>query len=128
MLVADALTVPYGLASEFSLRVAPGEFVGLVGPNGAGKSTLLRCLAGALPLESGTVTLGTVAISALSIRSRAQQVAYLPQMESIPTGYTVRDVVALGRYAHRRGLRVQRVRPSRCAKDHRAARPGARRV
>ena len=104
MLVAEALVAPYGLEAGFSLRVAPGEFVGLVGPNGAGKSTLLRCLAGALRLSGGTVTVAGVPVSALSVRSRAQQVAYLPQLESAPAGYTVRDVVALGRYAHRRGL------------------------
>src|SRR3954465_14190683 len=34
-----------------SLRVEPGEFVGLVGPNGAGKSTLLRAISGLVRFE-----------------------------------------------------------------------------
>ena len=38
---------------DVSLRVAPGEAVGLVGRNGAGKTSTLRCLAGIVPLDSG---------------------------------------------------------------------------
>jgi len=40
------------------LSVADGEVLAVLGPNGAGKSTLLRCLAGLVPLESGSVRLG----------------------------------------------------------------------
>jgi lipopolysaccharide transport system ATP-binding protein len=42
--------------SDVSLRVAPGEIVGLIGHNGAGKSTLLRIIAGIAPPTSGSVT------------------------------------------------------------------------
>ena len=38
-----------------SLRVEPGEILGLVGPNGAGKTTSLRCLAGIIPPTSGRI-------------------------------------------------------------------------
>jgi manganese/iron transport system ATP-binding protein len=38
-----------------TLRVRPGELVGLIGPNGAGKTTLLRTVLGLLTITSGTV-------------------------------------------------------------------------
>ncbi len=41
-----------------SLRVRAGELVCLLGPSGCGKSTLLRIIAGALPADDGTVTVG----------------------------------------------------------------------
>jgi ABC-type polysaccharide/polyol phosphate transport system ATPase subunit len=40
---------------QVSLRVAAGEFVGLVGRNGSGKSTLLRVVAGIYPPTAGSV-------------------------------------------------------------------------
>ena len=41
-----------------SLKVRAGELVCLLGPSGCGKSTLLRIIAGALPADEGSVTVG----------------------------------------------------------------------
>ena len=40
---------------DVSLRVAPGDKLGLVGANGAGKSTLMRVMAGVLKPDAGAV-------------------------------------------------------------------------
>jgi ABC-2 type transport system ATP-binding protein len=42
---------------NLDLAVGDGEIVAVVGPNGAGKSTLLECLAGAAPLDAGSITI-----------------------------------------------------------------------
>ena len=52
------LRVSYGklnVLAGVSVRVDPGEAVGLLGTNGAGKSTLLKAACGMLPIESGRV-------------------------------------------------------------------------
>ncbi len=41
-----------------SLRVAPGETIGIVGRNGAGKTSMLRVLAGIIPLQRGYAACG----------------------------------------------------------------------
>jgi capsular polysaccharide transport system ATP-binding protein len=43
---------------DISLRVHPGEKVGILGLNGAGKSTLIKTLSGAEPPNSGQVRRG----------------------------------------------------------------------
>ena len=40
---------------DISIRIAPGDKIGILGSNGAGKSTLLRVMAGVLKPDSGVV-------------------------------------------------------------------------
>jgi ABC-2 type transport system ATP-binding protein len=51
-----------------TLRIAPGETVGMVGRNGAGKTSTLRVLAGIVPLQHGEAVCGgrTIALLELS--------------------------------------------------------------
>jgi branched-chain amino acid transport system ATP-binding protein len=48
-----------------TLRVNPGELIGVIGPNGSGKSTLFNVISGFLPPTSGTVKLEGRDISGL---------------------------------------------------------------
>lgn len=60
-LEVDALTVRFGgvrALTEVSLRVAPGETLGVIGPNGAGKTTLFDAISGLIRPTSGRVLLG----------------------------------------------------------------------
>jgi ATPase subunit of ABC transporter with duplicated ATPase domains len=53
------------LLDNITLRLAPGERVGLVGVNGAGKSTLLRLLSGEIAPTSGRVRRGKTVVPAV---------------------------------------------------------------
>ncbi len=60
-LVAESVTRRFGglvALQQVSLRLNPGEIVGLIGPNGAGKSTLLNVVAGVMKPTHGRVKLG----------------------------------------------------------------------
>lgn len=50
-----------------SLRIAPGDTVGIIGRNGAGKSSTLKVLAGIVPLDSGEVALGGQVVTLLEL-------------------------------------------------------------
>jgi ABC-type polysaccharide/polyol phosphate transport system ATPase subunit len=52
---------------DVSLRIEPGEAVGMVGRNGAGKTSTLRCLAGIVPLDSGRAGCGGRVVSLLEL-------------------------------------------------------------
>ncbi len=82
------------------LHLGPGEFAALLGPNGSGKTTLLSALAGLIPPMQGTVELAGRDSAKLSPRERAKLVSCVPQGASAPQGYTVRELVRMGRYAH----------------------------
>lgn len=79
------------------IAIGAGEIVSLLGANGAGKSTLLRVLLGLLKPSRGEVWLGGAAMTTLSRREIAREVAYVPQVHVTPFPYTVREVVTLGR-------------------------------
>ncbi len=91
-------TVP-GRIRGISLRLAPGSIVGLVGPNGSGKSTLLAVAAGILP-ATGAVLWADRPIASLDPLERGRSAAWVPQEARFEFGFSVRSVVAQGRFAH----------------------------
>lgn len=86
--------------SDVSIAVRSGEVLGIVGPNGSGKSTLLRLLSGVFQPRAGHVLLDGVALRSHTRRELARRVAFLPQSPGTAFGFSVRQVVAMGRYPH----------------------------
>lgn len=104
-LSADSISFAYRSTDDvfrnLSLETRPGEILVLLGGNGAGKTTLLRTLAGQLQPRSGHVFLDGRPIQQWSRREIAQRLAMMPQAELCETSFTVREMVRLGRVAHR---------------------------
>jgi iron complex transport system ATP-binding protein len=82
------------------LCIARGELVGLLGPNGSGKTTLLMAIAGLLPARAGKVEVNGADVAGLSPRQRALALSCVPQRAEAPAGFTVRELVRMGRFAH----------------------------
>ncbi len=106
MLKTEHLTVRYGekaALQDLDLVIREGEWWCVVGPNGAGKSTLAGALARTVPYE-GLVTLRGRDIRSFSAMEYARCVAVLSQHQAPAFGFTVEEIVRLGRYAHRTGF------------------------
>ena len=80
-----------------SLRIEPGQILGLLGRNGSGKSTFLKALAGIIPYE-GSAVLDRTEMSAMPHRERAGRIAYLPQ-HLLPAGMSVSTLAGHGRFS-----------------------------
>ncbi|MGW1147181.1 ABC transporter ATP-binding protein [Streptomyces sp. NPDC002454] len=103
----EDVTVTVGgrdLVHGVSLRVAPGEVLGLAGPNGAGKSTLLRTVYRTQRPTTGRVLLDGEDIWRLPGKQVARRLAAVLQESAGDFDLTVYDVVAMGRTPHKRAF------------------------
>ena len=84
-----------------SLEIRGGMVLAVVGPNGSGKSTLLRSLAGLWRANEGDVLLEGRNVKELGRTEIARQITYVPQESQFEFDFSVREIVLMGRYAHR---------------------------
>jgi ABC-type protease/lipase transport system fused ATPase/permease subunit len=80
------------LLKAVSLRLRPGEAVGVVGPSGAGKSTLLRAMAGAVAPQAGQVLLDGLSLLHLDPDQRGEAIGYLPQGAALFEGTVAENI------------------------------------
>lgn len=101
------------LVRGVTFGVSPGEITALVGPNGAGKSTALRMLCGLWTPTEGEARLEGKSISAVGAKEIARSVSFVAQSSQIQSSFTVREIVAMGRYPHEGRLTPARERRRR---------------
>lgn len=90
------------LVTDVDFRAEWGELVAIIGPNGAGKSTLLSLLAGDLRPSSGTASIDGLSLGHAATAELATVRAVLSQRTPIDVPFTAAEVVAIGRFPHRR--------------------------
>ncbi|MHA6252604.1 ABC transporter ATP-binding protein [Oceanobacillus sp. CAU 1775] len=101
MIRVEAVRKQYGektILTDISFSLKEREILGIIGPNGSGKSTLLKLLSGVEPPSSGKVYFKNNEVQKYTRKEIAKSVAVL-QQEALPMiGFTVREVVEMGRF------------------------------
>jgi urea transport system ATP-binding protein len=106
MLTIRNLNQYYGgshVLRDVSIDVPAGRCTALLGRNGVGKTTLLKCIAGLLPIRSGSIELDGRSIAGLAPHARAKLgIAYVPQGREIFPRLTVAENLEMGLAAQKR--------------------------
>ena len=91
-----------------SLTLNDGDFCTVIGGNGAGKSTLLNAVAGTVPVDAGSISLGGVDVTKLPEHKRAQYIGRVfqdPMLGTAPTMQIEENLALAARRGKSRGLR-----------------------
>lgn len=92
------------IVKELNMQIPNGKVTSIIGPNGCGKSTVLKAIGRILKAKQGFVYLNGDEIRSLSTREIAKKMAILPQTPTAPSGLTVSELVAYGRFPHQSGF------------------------
>ena len=79
-----------------SLRIEPGEKIGLVGHSGSGKSTFTRLLLRFSDIEGGEIKIDSQNIASVAQDALHEQIAYVPQ-EPLLFHRSIRENIAYGK-------------------------------
>lgn len=90
------------------LHLAQGDYVTVIGGNGAGKSTLLNAVAGVWPIDSGSIVIDGIDVTAMPEFKRAKYIGRVfqdPMMGTAPDMQLEENLALAFRRGLKRGLR-----------------------
>lgn len=90
------------IIEDMDLSIPKGMITIIIGSNGCGKSTLLKTIARINKPKNGDIFINNKNIKKIKEKDIAKEVAFLPQGPVCPSGLTVRELVAYGRFPHQK--------------------------
>ena len=90
------------IIEDLSLSIPKGKISIIIGANGCGKSTFLKTIARINKPKAGEIFINKKDIKKINEKNIAKEVAFLPQGPVCPSGLTVRELVAFGRFPHQK--------------------------
>lgn len=99
------ISIAYGsklVLDGVNLSLDRGKITSLIGANGCGKSSLLKLVTGTVQARSGEIYFKGKPLSRYKSKDLAKSIAYMPQLFHSPSDTKVEDLVAYGRFPHRK--------------------------
>ena len=106
MLEVKNMTVAFGerkVVDGVSFTLEEGRWLMLIGPNGAGKSTIVNAVAQSVDYTGQVLYYGKD-LKHMKPTQLARNIGILSQNHSVGYGFTVEEVVRLGRYSYAPGI------------------------
>lgn len=100
VLSVKELSFSYGkrdILKKVNLEITSPQTLAILGVNGVGKSTLIGAIMGLIEYGSGEILLDNEDIRKIDNKKRAKLIGYVPQKETNPFGFLVKEVVLMGR-------------------------------
>ncbi|MBM7666112.1 iron complex transport system ATP-binding protein [Solibacillus kalamii] len=88
---------PFIYESNISFTLEPGQIMAILGPNGAGKTTLLKCITGLQDWRVGETLIDDVPLAKVSQKELWKKIGYVPQAHKMVFGFSIEDLVVMGR-------------------------------
>ena len=106
MISMKSLTKVFGqtkVVDSASAEFEKGKVTSIIGPNGAGKSTLLSMASRLVSKDEGEVLIDCKELSQWDTKELAKRLAVLRQANNITMRFTVREMIAFGRFPYSQG-------------------------
>lgn len=88
---------PFIYESNISFTLEPGKIMAILGPNGAGKTTLLKCITGLHDWRVGETLIDDVPLPKVPQKELWKKIGYVPQAHKMVFGFSIEDLVVMGR-------------------------------
>lgn len=105
LLIAESLKVGYEkktVIEDLSITIPENKISVIIGSNGCGKSTLLKSFSRLNKVFNGLIKLNSKSIYDYKSKDLSKILGLLPQSPVVPVGIKVYDLVARGRFPHRK--------------------------